>query len=70
LTRSEPEENWIRPRIISRLQAFFDAPFIDDRYSNLRNLVKDVLKQLEIKWNNPKPMEFFPPFKISRVNRQ
>jgi hypothetical protein len=66
----KPEENLVRPRIISRLQAFLNEPATDNRYMNLIKLVKDVLKQLETKWKHPKPMDFYPPFRnMDKLNK-
>lgn len=56
------EENWVRPRVLSRLQAFI---VVSEKYGHLPNLSKmssQILDALQKRWPETKFLEFYPAF--------
>ncbi|WP_246067942.1 GNAT family N-acetyltransferase [Legionella geestiana] len=58
----KPEENWVRPRVISRLQAFIDVATSTRLLLHLTAMAKTVLTELQKRWPDAKPLEYFPAF--------
>lgn len=55
------EENWVRPRVLSRLQAFINMATKYDKLPNLRLMAATMLGELKRRWPD-KPLEFYPVF--------
>jgi GNAT superfamily N-acetyltransferase len=58
----KPEENWVRPRVLSRLQAFIDVATSNRLLPHLTAMAKTVLIELQKRWPDAKPLEYFPAF--------
>ncbi|MHA3089605.1 GNAT family N-acetyltransferase [Legionella pneumophila] len=58
----EPEENWVRPRVLSRLQAFIEVATSNGLLPQLTYMAKTVFDELKKRWPNAKPLEFYPAF--------
>ncbi|HFL2238832.1 TPA: GNAT family N-acetyltransferase, partial [Legionella pneumophila] len=56
------EENWVRPRVLSRLQAFIEVATSHGLLPHLTNMAKTVLDELQKRWPDAKPLEFYPAF--------
>ncbi|HHT9776948.1 TPA: GNAT family N-acetyltransferase, partial [Legionella pneumophila] len=56
------EENWVRPRVLSRLQAFIEVATTNGLLPHLTHMAKTVLDELQKRWPNAKPLEFYPAF--------
>ncbi|HFC9898254.1 TPA: GNAT family N-acetyltransferase [Legionella pneumophila] len=56
------EENWVRPRVLSRLQAFIEVATSHGLLPHLTNMSKTVLDELQKRWPDAKPLEFYPAF--------
>ncbi|MBA2652001.1 MAG: phosphotransferase [Tatlockia sp.] len=58
----KPEENNVRPRVLTRLQAFIDVASKNDQLPHLRKMAEDLLSAVKIRWLDVKPLEFYPAF--------
>lgn len=58
----KPEENWVRPRVLSRLQAFIEVAASNGLLPHLTQMAKAVLDEIQKRWPNAKPLEFYPAF--------
>lgn len=56
------DQNMVRPRIITRLQAFIQVAKKHDLFPNLQSLTEQILKELKTRWPNAKPMDMYPAF--------
>lgn len=59
----KPEEHWVRPRVLSRLQAFIDVASSNRLLPHLTAMAKTVLTELQKRWPDAKPLEYFPAFR-------
>ncbi|WP_419419770.1 phosphotransferase [Legionella sp. D16C41] len=59
----KPEENNVRPRVLTRLQAFIDVATKNDHLPYLRKMAKDMLSALTLRWADTKPLEVYPAFR-------
>ncbi|WP_454782570.1 GNAT family N-acetyltransferase [Legionella sp. WA2022007384] len=59
------EENTVRPRVLSRLQAFVHVSSRNDLLPHLRQMAKNILNELKKHWNDVKNLEFYPAFKTA-----
>lgn len=59
----KPEENWVRPRILSRLQAFIEVASSNRLLTHLTVMAQAVLFELQKRWPDAKPLEYFPAFR-------
>ena len=58
------EENWVRPRVLSRLQAFIDVTTLNPYLPNLAEMAIKMLNELNNRWPTAKQLEFYPAFKV------
>jgi len=58
----DPEKNWVRPRVLSRLQAFVDVATPTGHLPQLTHMAKSMLGILAVRWPEIKPLEFYPAF--------
>lgn len=58
----ELNKNMVRPRVISRLQAFIDVATLSGNLPHLTRMSKNMLSILLIHWPDTKPLEFYPAF--------
>ncbi|MBI2786459.1 MAG: hypothetical protein HYX60_09235 [Legionella longbeachae] len=58
----KPEENNVRPRVLTRLQAFIDVSTENDQLPYLRKMAKDMLSAVKTRWLDAKPLEVYPAF--------
>ena len=58
----KPEENNIRPRVLTRLQAFIDVASKNDQLPHLKKMAQDMLSAVKTRWSDAKPLEFYPAF--------
>jgi hypothetical protein len=56
------EENWVRPRVLSRLQAFVDVAAQHGQLPHLRQMTELMLVKLRIQWPDTKSLECYPAF--------
>lgn len=61
-SRWKSEENWVRPRVLSRLQAFIEVANANGLLPHLTLMAKTVLQELQKHWPNAKPLAFYPAF--------
>jgi thiamine kinase-like enzyme len=61
----KPEDNWVRPRVLSRLQAFVDVATKHNQVPNLRLMSATMLKKLSRLWPDVNPLEFYPAFQVT-----
>lgn len=57
-----PKENWVRPRVLSRLQAFIEVATSNGLLTHLTQMATTILDELQKRWPNTKPLEFYPAF--------
>lgn len=55
-------ENLVRPRILSRLQAFIDQANKHNMFPSLREMAEKILEKIKFLWPNAKPLEVYPAF--------
>jgi len=60
----KPEENLIRPRLISRLEAFIKVSEQHNLLPNLKITAKQMLEKMTEKWHDLRPQDFYPAFKF------
>lgn len=58
----KPEANQVRPRILSRLTSFIEVSKGYKKLPYLLSMAKKILKELEIRWPDAKPLELYPAF--------
>ena len=58
----KPEENTVRPRVLTRLQAFIDVASKNDQLRHLRKMAQDMLTAVKSRWSDAKPLEVYPAF--------
>lgn len=58
----KPEENNVRPRVLTRLQAFIDVASKNEQLPHLLRMAEDLLTKVKIRWSDAKPLEVFPAF--------
>ena len=58
----KPEENNVRPRVLTRLQAFIDVASKNDQLPHLRKMAQDMLSTVKTRWSDAKPLEVYPAF--------
>ncbi|MFO8671907.1 GNAT family N-acetyltransferase [Legionella pneumophila serogroup 1] len=56
------EENWVRPRVLSRLRAFIEVATMNGLLPHLTHMAKTVLDELQKRWPDAKTLEFYPAF--------
>ncbi|WP_454785823.1 GNAT family N-acetyltransferase [Legionella sp. WA2024007413] len=64
------EENWVRPRVLSRLQAFIHIASRNNLLPHLRKMAEDMLFEIKQLWTDAKLLEFYPAFKTSIANQK
>ena len=57
-----PEENNVRPRVLTRLQAFIEVASKNDQLPYLKKMAQDMLTAVKIRWLDAKPLEVYPAF--------
>lgn len=57
-----PEANLVRPRVLSRLISFIEISKAYKKLPHLLSMAEEILKQLEIRWPDAKPLELYPAF--------
>lgn len=58
----QPQENLVRPRILSRLIAFIEISKTHKQLPALLAAAEQILQKLEMQWPDAKPLEFYPVF--------
>lgn len=56
------EENSVRPRVLSRLQAFIDVSAKHNHLPNISKMSSQILYALQKRWPETKFLEFYPAF--------
>lgn len=60
----KPGENYVRPRFLSRLQAFVDIASQNNLLPHLRQMAINMLIEVKKRWPDVKPLELYPAFRI------
>lgn len=55
-------ENWVRPRVLSRLQAFIHIGYSNNLLPHLRLMAENILLQIKKIWGDVNHLEFYPAF--------
>lgn len=55
-------ENWVRPRVLSRLQAFIDSATLNEQLPYLRAMAVSMLIELKKHWLDVPFLEVYPAF--------
>jgi thiamine kinase-like enzyme len=58
-----PDENFVRPRILSRFETFMQISKQSDKLPQLKIVIQQILGVLAIKWPDTKPLELYPAFR-------
>jgi hypothetical protein len=58
----------MRPRILSRLQAFIKVSQTHNIYLPLCELAEKVLAILKVRWPDAQPLSLYPVFDIDKLN--
>lgn len=58
----KPEANLVRPRVLSRLIAFIEVAKTYEKLPHLLAMAEHILKELELRWPDAKPLDFYPAF--------
>lgn len=58
----KPEENWVRPRILSRLKAFIDTAKLYHHVPTMKNMALAMLARLQERWPDAKFLQVYPAF--------
>ena len=58
----KPEENTVRARVLTRLQAFIEVGLKNDQLPHLRKMAEDMLNAVKTRWKGAKPLEVYPAF--------
>lgn len=61
----DPKENWVRPRVLSRLQAFIDVATKQELLPHLRQMAVEVLIAIKKRWPEVKSLEYYPAFRLN-----
>ncbi len=56
------ENNWVRPRVFSRLQAFIDKTTSHQQLPHLRKMAVALLNELKQRWPETPFLEYYPAF--------
>lgn len=56
------EKNTVRPRVLARLKAFVEVASEANKLPNLTSMAREMLKILELIWDNTRSLEFYPAF--------
>ncbi|MDP1604921.1 MAG: phosphotransferase [Legionella sp.] len=56
------EENNVRPRVLTRLQAFIEVASKNDQLPHLRKMAQNILSAVKTRWPDAKPLEVYPAF--------
>ena len=64
-----PEANLVRPRVLSRLISFIEISKAYKKLPHLLSMAEEVLKELEIRWPDAKPLELYPAFSKSSTGK-
>ncbi len=56
------EDNWVRPRVFSRLQAFIDKTTSHQQLPHLREMAIALLNELKQRWPETPFLEYYPAF--------
>lgn len=59
------EENLVRPRVISRLQAFIDVTIKYNQLSTLRDMAEKILDEVKLQWPDVLSLNVYPAFEKS-----
>ncbi|MCW8410361.1 GNAT family N-acetyltransferase [Legionella sp. PATHC035] len=59
------EENWVRPRVVSRLHAFIHVASRNNLLPHLRQMAESILFEIKKHWTGAKPLEFYAAFRAS-----
>lgn len=57
------KENWVRPRALSRLQAFIHVASKTNLLPHLKQMAENILCEMNKLWADAKPLEFYPAFR-------
>lgn len=57
------DENWVRPRFLSRLQSFIDVASKNEQLPHLRQMAMSMLVVVKKRWPEASPLEVYPAFK-------
>jgi len=60
----KPEENSVRPRILSRLQAFIDTAALHQYLPNMKNMALVLLARLQEWWPDAQFLESYAAFLV------
>ncbi len=58
----KPEENIVRPRVLTRLQAFIDVASKNEQLPHLKKMAQDMLVAVKTRWPDAKALEVYPAF--------
>lgn len=58
----DPQKNLVRPRILTRIQAFINVSEGQVEFQNIRFMAQKILEELQRRWSDVKPMDFYPAF--------
>lgn len=64
-----PEANLVRPRVLSRLISFIEISKAYKKLPSLLSMAEDILKELSIRWPDTKPLELYPAFSKSSIEK-
>jgi len=56
------EDNWVRPRVLSRLQAFIETAAKHNMLPNLRAMASTMFREAKTRWPEARTLELFPAF--------
>ncbi len=62
-----PQKNWVRPRVLSRLKAFINISSSTTYLPQLTLMAKNILAVLTIRWPETKSLEFYPAFQNEKI---
>ncbi len=65
----QPEANQVRPRVLSRLQAFIEVSKKYENFLYLRLMAQEILDTLKIRWPGETPMDMYPAFASFQKDR-
>jgi hypothetical protein len=58
----KPEENTVRLRVLTRLQAFIDVASKNEQLPHLKQMAQNMLVAVKVHWPDAKPLEVYPAF--------
>lgn len=62
----KPEANLVRPRVLSRLEAFIHIAKQHKKLPHLVSMAEQVLEELHARWPDTKPLTVYPAFEDSK----